>query len=393
MRISSIGIALGVVLILLSVFIVQGFKIEIREKINGFVGNLKIFHPDNAHNQYTTPLETPQDLLDDIKARLTSLDPKGIVYTFADQMGVIKTDSTYNGVVIHGVDSLYDMNFFEKYLVRGECPSFKTDEESRILISSYLANYLGIDVGSTALTYFFDGERLRVRKFEVSGIYETGFRDYDEHIAIGNIRDIRSVLDWDDGTSGGIEIKLSDDTLTDRVYDMMYDTLLERVNKGDERYTILTAREMNPAMYGWVDLLDTNVRLILILMISVAGMTMITGVIVIILERVRAISTLKALGQRNSSLRKVFHHVAVRILLKGLLWGNAVALLIAMGQSFFKIIKLDSSQYYIDYVPIHISAWAILLTNIITIIALYLVIFIPTMIISNIRPAEGVRFD
>lgn len=392
-RISAIGIALGVMLILLSIFIVQGFKLEIRDRINGFVGHLKIFHPDNAHNQYTQPLVTPSTLLDEVREALTPIDPDGVVYTFADQMGVIKTDSTYSGVVIHGVDSLYDAAFFKKYLLRGECPTFRSDEGSRILLSSYLANYLDVDVGQTVLTYFFDGERLKVRKFEIAGVYQTGFKDYDEHIAIGNIQDVRSVLDWDDEQSGGVEIKLSDDRFTDRVYDSLYDLLLQRVNNGNERYTMLTARDMNPAMYGWVDLLDTNVRLILILMITVAAMTMITGVIVIILERVRAIATLKALGQRNRSLRQVFHHVAVRILLKGLLWGNAIALLVGVLQWYFKWIKLDAAQYYIDYVPIHISIWAILLTNLITIIALYLIIFVPTMIIANIRPAEGVRFD
>lgn len=392
-RISAIGIALGVVLILLSIFIVRGFKLEIRDRINGFVGHLKIFHPDNAHNQYTQPLLTPSALLGEMRAIVTPIDPKGVVYTFADQMGVIKTDSTYSGVIIHGVDSLYDAEFFKKYLLRGECPTFGSDEGSRILISSHVANYLDVDVGQTVMTYFFDGERLKVRKFDIAGVYRTGFKDYDENIAIGNIRDVRSVLDWSEEQSGGVEVKLSDDRLSDSVYDNLYDLLLQRVNTSGERYTMLTARDMNPAMYGWVDLLDTNVRLILILMITVAAMTMITGVIVIILERVRAIATLKALGQRNHSLRQVFHHVAVRILLKGLLWGNAVALLIGALQSHFKLVKLDAAQYYIDYVPIHISIWAILLTNLITIVALYLIIFVPTMIIANIRPAEGVRFD
>lgn len=392
-RISALGIALGGVLILLSVFIVQGFKQEIRAKINGFVGHLKVFHPDNAHQQYSEPLETPQDLLDEIRTGVLERVPGSTMYTFADQMGVFKTDSAYTGVVIHGVDSLYDVDFFSTYLLKGLCPTFRSSERPSLLVSKHQAQYLDLDVGEMLMVYFFDGERLKVRKFEVAGIYQTGFKDYDERVAIGNIRDVRSVMDWTDEMSGGIEIKLSDDTATESVYELLYDILYRRVEKGQGRYTMLTAQEMNPAMYGWVDLLDTNVGLILILMITVAAMTMITGVIVIILERVRAISTLKALGQRNSSLRKVFHHVAIRVLCKGLLWGNITALGLALIQYQWQIVKLDATQYYVDHVPVKISVEALLVTNLITVVALYLIIFVPTMIIANIRPAQGVRFD
>ncbi len=392
-RISSIGIGMGVTLILLSLFIVRGFKSEIRAKINGFVGNIKIFHPENAYGQYTLPIDIHPELLSALSRDIDSIPGTNHLYTFADLMGVVKTDSLFKGVNIHGVDSLYDKAFLQQYLLDGEVPSFSGEVQNELLLSAAIADYLSLDVDSTMLMYFFDGDRLKVRKFVVKGIYHTGFDDYDNNIVIGDIRCVRGVLGWEATRAGGLEAKLSDYRHTESLYDSFYDTLSARVTETDERYTMLTAQEMNPLMFGWIDLLDTNVALILALMIAVAAMTMITGVIVIILERVRTIATLKALGQRNSSLRKVFHHMALRVLLTGVLWGNMIALALAFIQAHFKLLRLDASQYYMEYVPISISLPTLIVTDLATILILYLIIFIPTAIISNIRPAEGVRFE
>ncbi|MDN4752998.1 ABC transporter permease [Porphyromonadaceae bacterium W3.11] len=393
-RISTIGIGLGVMLILLSLFIVHGFKQEIQSKINGFSGTVRISNPDNVFNQYYLPLSISDELLSQISVASSDIDPKALVNTFIDEMSLIRVDSAYKAVLMHGLDANYDAFFFQSYLKEGRLPNFSGEVTDEVMISKKIADHLNIKCGDTFVSSFLLDNRMKVRKFTVVGLFETGFDDYDGNISIVDQRVLRQVKDWSDDEVSGITITLSKTDASGEVYDKLYPVLADRnIANKSERYAMFTVEELNYSIFGWLNLLDANVLLILGLMIAVAGMTIITGVVVLILEKVRAIATLKALGQRNSSLRKVFILMASTILFKGIIWGNALALSIAFIQKYWQPITLDPSQYYMTHVPIVIDVKVLLLINILVFLLVFLFILIPTSIISNIKPSKSLRFE
>lgn len=392
-RISIIGIALGISLILLSFFITQGFKAEVRGKLDDFLGNVKISNPENTFNQYTLPLSAPQDLLDGIREEAQSVDPHSQVFTFIDQMGLIKGDSTFGGVIIRGLDSLYNQDFYKSYLTAGQPPLFSGETRNEIIVSQRLADRLDLKVGDDFRAYFNTDNRLKMRKFNLVGLFDTGFPEYDEVLAVADIRTIRSVNAWSDDAVGGIEIHSEKHSYTRPLFTQLYDYLAGRNAKNNERYTMFTSEELNPSIFGWLGLLDTNVLLILGLMTAVAGMTIITGIVVLILEKVSAIATLKALGYGNRRLRSIFRGMAYRILLRGMLWGNVIAIILGWIQYRFRPITLDPSQYYTAFVPVQIDLLTIVGVNIAVFLLVILLVLIPTTIVSHIRPAQALRFE
>ena len=368
-KVSTIGIALGILLILISFVIIDGFKQEIRSKIDGFIGSVKISNPDNTFNRYTVPLDLPEGLTDSLTAIARSHDPKAAVYTFADEMSLIKVDSTFRAVAFHGVDSLFNADFFAKYMVEGEIPGFRGESDEEVLMSTTLARLFDLKVGDRCLSYFTDGESFKVRRLTVTGLFYTGFEEYDQALLVGDIRLVRSV------------------------FDRCFDYLAARNGQYQERYTMFTSEELYPGIFSWLSLLDANVYMILALMIIVAGITMITGIIVLVLEKVRAIALLKTLGQSDRSLRRVVLHISAFVLGRGVLWGNALALLLAGIQMTWKPLKLDPSQYYTAYVPMEIRWETLLFTNLIIVVAILLLVLIPTRVIGKIHPAQVLRFE
>lgn len=392
-RVSTMGIALGLLLILISFFIIDGFKGEIRSKIDGFTGSVKISNPDNTFNSYTLPLDIPKGLIGELSEIAREVDSHASVHTFIDEMGLIKVDSAFQAVALQGVDSLFDVHFISQYLVEGEIPTFSGPDESEILMSTKLARTFGLQVGDDCLCYFSDGERFKVRKLLVKGLFETAFEEYDKSLIISDIRLLRGISDYDDSQVGGIQIHLTDHSRTKELFDRCFDYLAGRNHQFDERYTMFTSEELYPGIFSWLGLLDANVYMILVLMIIVAGITMITGIVVLVLEKVRAIALLKTLGQSNRSLRRVFLYVAGHVLLRGVLWGNVLALLLSAIQYYWRPLKLDPSQYYTAFVPISIDWVTLLVTNLIVIAAVLLLVLIPTRAISRIKPAQALRFE
>lgn len=392
-KVSTIGIALGILLILISFFIIDGFKQEIRSKIDGFIGSVKISNPDNTFNRYTVPLDLPEGLTDSLTAIAQSRNPKAAVYTFADEMSLIKVDSAFRAVAFQGVDSLFNAHFFAKYMVEGEIPSFRGESDEEVLMSTTLASLFHLKVGDRCLSYFTDGKSFKVRRLTVAGLFYTGFEEYDQALMVGDIRLVRSVAGFDDDQVGGIQIHLTDHNQVGPVFDHCFDYLAERNGRYEERYTMFTSEELYPGIFSWLGLLDANVYMILVLMIVVAGITMITGIIVLVLEKVRAIALLKTLGQSDKSLRRVFLHISAFVLGRGVLWGNALALLLAGIQMTWKPLKLDPSQYYTAYVPMEIRWETLLFTNLIIVISVLLLVLIPTRVIGKIHPAQVLRFE
>lgn len=392
-RISIIGIALGIALVLLSFFITQGFKTEVRNKLDGFLGNVKISNPENTFNQYTLSLTIPPDLLGGIMTEVQGLDPQSRVFTFIDQMGILRGDSTFKGVFFHGVDSLYNSNFYAQYLTTGTLPTFNGEDYTQILLSYRLAQQMKLGVGDEFRSYFYVGDQLKVRKFRLTGIFDTGFPEYDQALAITDIRTLRTVNGWESNEVGGIEVHTSKHSYTAPLFARLYEYLADRNARVGERYTMFTSEELYPSIFGWLDLLDANVLLILGLMVAIAGMTMITGIVVLMLEKVSAIATLKALGYGNRQLRSVFRKMAYRMLLQGMLWGNLLAIGIAMIQEIWHPITLDPTQYYTAFAPIQIDPLTIIAVNAVVFILVVLLVLIPTSVVSHIRPAQALRFE
>lgn len=392
-RVSTLGIALGLLLILISFFIIDGFKEEIRRKIDGLTGNVKISNPDNTFNRYTLPLDTSEELLSELERVTKETDPEGSLHTFIDLMALIKADSAFRAAALHGVDSLFDSRFIAPYLVEGAVPDFRGEGESEVLMSAALARLFGLRVGDSCLAYFSDGERTKVRKLVVSGLFETGFEEYDRSLVLADVRLLRGVAGFGERQAGGIQLHLSDHSRTRELYDRAFDLLAERNHRYDERYTMFTSEELYPGIFGWLGLLDANVYMILVLMIIVAGITMTTGIVVLVLEKVRAIALLKTLGESDRSLRRVFLLVAAHVLGRGVLLGNLLALLLGAVQLLWRPLKLDPSQYYTAYVPISIHPETLLLTDLLVVAAVLLLVLIPARAISRVRPAQALRFE
>lgn len=392
-RISIFGIGLGVMLILLSFFIVQGFKRDIQSKINGFSGTLRISNPENIYDRYSLPLSLSEGLMEEIQSVSVEVDPSARTNVFIQEMGLIKVDSAFKTVVFQGLDGDYDTKFYGSFLKEGHLPNFSGELFNEVLISNALSKYLNIFPGDEFLCYFMNDGGIKMRKYKISGLFETGFDAYDRNMVIADLRSLRSIKNWAENEVSGISITLDDSKQAGVLYERLFPLLADRNAERGERYSMFTVEELNFNIFGWLKLLDANVILILGLMIAVAGMTIITGIVVLILEKVRAIATLKAMGQRNCSLRMVFTLMASAILVRGFLWGNICALILAFVQKIWKPISLDPSQYYMTHVPIEINLNLILLINLIVFLSVFIFILIPTSIIANIKPSDSLRFE
>ena len=315
-RIAIVGVALGLAVMILSVAIVIGFKKEVRNKVIGFGSHIQITNFDNNSSYETTPIAVSDSLLQALR------EFPGIKHIegYATKMGILKTDSDFQGVVLKGIDTDYDWSFFRNNLKEGELLTIDPKKTSTdVIISRYLSDLLGLKLGDSILTYFVQ-EDVRARKFNIVGIYD-------------------------------------------------------------------------PMIFNWLDVLDVNVVVILILIFAVAGFTMISGLLIIILERTNMIGILKALGENNVSIRKIFLYISFFLIGKGMLWGNVVGIAICLIQSHFRIIKLDPSIYYLDAVPIDLSIVSLILLNIGTLCASMLMMLGPSYLITKIDPAKSIRFE
>ncbi len=388
-RIATIGIALGLAVMILSVAIVIGFKKEIRNKVIGFGSHIQIMNFDNNSSYQTVPIAVSDSLLQTLAAHPNVRH----VETFATKPGMLKTDTDFQGIVLKGVDSHYDWTFFRDNLKEGEI--FQLDEKklsSDVIISRYLSDLLGFKVGDSFLTYFVD-EDVRARRFHITGIYETGFADYDKLFVLADIRQVRRLNDWNDDQVSGIELLVNDYDRLDQIAEDLYFKMTNVRDRSGHTFFVRSIKDLNPMIFSWLDVLDMNVVVILVLMLAVAGFTMISGLLIIILERTNMIGILKALGQNSRSIRKVFLYVSFFLIGKGMLWGNLIGILICICQSKWHIVKLDPSVYYLDAVPIDLNILSLILLNIGTLAISMLMMLGPSYLITKINPAKSIRFE
>lgn len=388
-RIAVAGIALGVAMMILSVAIVVGFKQEVRNKMVGFGSHIRVSNFDSNSSYETAPIFVG----DSLKSLLSALSGIRHVETFATKPGILKTETDFQGIVLKGVDVEYDWTFFRKHLKEGELFSIDTGKVTNdVLISQQLADMLRLRCGDSFHAYFVQDE-VRARKFRICGIYDTGFTDYDKLFVLTDIKHIRRLNGWEADAVSGLELQVDDYDDLDEVAAAVDDRLLNRRDRKGNIFYVRSIKELNPMIFSWLDVLDLNVVVILVLMMAVSGFTMISGLLIIILERTNMIGILKALGQQDRSLRRVFLYISAFLIGKGMLWGNIIGLALCWIQSFFRPLSLDPSVYYLDAVPIHLTLGSWLLINLGASVVSLLMMLAPSYLITKISPAKTIRFE
>ena len=388
-RIAMIGMALGLAVMILSVAIVIGFKKEVRNKVIGFGSHIQVTNLDNNTSYETQPIAISDALMTQLQTDPTIKH----VEAYATKPGILKTDSAFQGIVLKGVDEHFDWSFFQKQMTAGEVFKVMPNQTTTdVIISAALSNKMGLKVGDSFLTYFVQ-ENVRARKFKITGIYDTGFLDYDNVFVIADINQVQRLNGWESDQVTGLELFVNDYDALDVTAEELYMNLGEQEDRLGNTYYARSIKNLNPMIFNWLEVLDINVVFILVLLIAVAGFTMISGLLIIILERTNMIGILKALGQDNESIRKVFLYVAFFLIGKGMLWGNAIGITLCLLQSHFKFITLDPSIYYLHAVPIDLNWLSLILLNVGTLSAAMLMILAPSYVITKISPAKSIRFE
>jgi len=388
-KIAIAGVAIGLAAMILALSIVVGFKKEVRNKVVGFGSHIQITNLQNNSSYETLPVCVSPE----IREALQQTEGIKHVQTFSTKPGIIKTDSAFQGIVLKGVGKDYDWDFFRQNMVEGSIINpDDTVNKNQAILSRNIADKLNLKTGDNFICYFV-GENVRLRRFYISGIYSTNFEDYDKLFVVTDIELIRTLNGWDEDEVSGIELLVKDYDKLDQIQQHVFLEMMVYRDRKDNTLLTRSIKELNPMIFSWLDLLDMNVVVIIILMFAISIFTMISGLLIIILERTNMIGMLKTLGSRNYNIRKVFLYVSSFLILKGMLWGNVIALAILFIQKYFGIIKLDPDKYYMAEVPVDINFLYILLINIGTLILSMLVMIIPSYIIAKISPVKSLRFE
>lgn len=389
-KIAVAGVAIGLAAMILSVSIVIGFKTEVRNKVIGFGSHLQITSlSDNSSFDYGAIIA--DSLFIDSLSQHKDIKH---IERYANIPGIIKTNTDFQGVMLKGIDKDYDWTLFKNNIVEGDIFSAANDSSGyRTIISQYIANKLNLKLGDDITTYFIREKNVGARKFKITGIYNTNIENYDKLFIITDISTVQRLYRWDEDKVTGLEILVNDyDKLDDIRNEFFFEMLGHRDREGNTFYT-RSIKEINPEMLGWLELLDMNVIIIILLMLAISVFTMTSGLLIIILENTKLIGILKTMGAKNKTIRKTFLHVAGFLVLKGMLWGNIIGLGIIFIQKYTQVLKLDPSTYYMDAVPVDTNWLYFILLNIGTLVITVGTMIIPSYMISNISPAKTMRFE
>ena len=384
-KIAITAIALGIIIMLISVATAAGLQYKIRDKMAGFKGHIQIVNYDaNNSDVSITPIKKEQEFYPTFK----KIEGIKSVQIFANKAGVLRTKTDFEGIIFKGVSTDYDWSFFEEYMVKGIVPDFNQPRTREVLLSETIMNRLQLKLNDTILATFIKTVNSKLpsnKKYIITGIYNTGFLQFDKNMMIGDIREVQKLNKWSENQVGGFEVLLDNFDDIDEKGEAVYNSIGATLNSK-------TIVETNSNVFDWIQLFDNNVRFIIAIMILIAGINMITALLVLILERVQMIGILKALGGNNTSIRKIFLYNASYLILKGLFWGNIIGISIIGIQHYFKVITLNPETYYVATMPVYISFLAILLLNIGTLFLCFLMLIIPSFIITKISPSKSIKF-
>ncbi len=388
--IATAGVAIGLAVMLLSVFVVLGFKHTIRDKVIGFGSHIQV---TNFMNQVSAE-QHPIVVNDSMMTALRGIEGTKHVERFAYKQGILKTDHDFLGVMFEGVGAEYDSTFIHQNLMAGSIPHFSDSQSgNRIVISQIIADKLKVTVGERIFAYFIDDNGVRMRRFTIQGIYQTNLTQYDETMCFTDLYTVIKLNGWKPGQVSGAAITVKEFGLLDEVENRYINKVNKTQDPSGETYMAQTIRDINPQIFSWLDLLDMNVWIILALMVAVAGVTMISGLLIIILERTTMIGVLKALGARNTTIRHIFLWFATFIIGRALIIGNVIGIGIALLQRWTGVIKLDPATYYVSTVPLEINIPIIVVLNIVTLAISIFVLIAPSYLISHIHPARSMRYE
>lgn len=383
-RVAIVAVALSFAVMLIAVAIGTGLKAKIRDKVIGFTGHIQITNFDQNSSFEPIPIEADADWV----AEVGALPEVSHIQSYATKAGVMKTKTDFEGIVLKGVGEEYDWQPFTPYLVEGGFPALSDTAQRELMVSDYFARRLDLAVGSKVLLYFVQPPPKSPRRlpFTVSGIYKTDLEEYDRLYVMGRLSDIQRLNDWGTDEVGGFEVLINDfeqlDLLGGQVNAMIDYNLIAR-----------TARQKSPQIFEWLALFDLNIFIVLAIMVAVAAINMSTALLILILERTPFVGTMKALGARNWSIRRIFLFDAGYLIGWGLFWGNVIGGGLLFLQSQFGIITLDESTYYVSEAPVLIHLWQWVAVNLGTLLLCLVVLVVPSYLVTRIPPARALRFD
>lgn len=389
-RIAIIGVAVGLAVMIVSVCVVLGFKHAIRDKVVGFGSHIQVAEFSMLQQGTDSPIEVD----DSVMNVLQHIEGVKHVQRFAMKQGILKTDSDFLGVAFKGVGPEFDSTFIHQHLLEGAVPKF-SDKSSgnKILVSKVMADKLKLTCGSRIFAYFIDNSGVRTRRFTIAGIYQTNLTQYDNVMCYVDLYTAVKLNGWQEDMASGAELQVDHFDKLDEVENRVVKLVNRTTDKYGNTYSSKTIKELSPQIFSWLDLLDLNVWIILIIMMAVAAVTMISGLLIIILERTQMIGLMKALGAQNPMVRHTFMWFAAFIIGRGLLWGNMIALALVALQYFTGIVKLDPATYYVSSVPVEVNVLFVVLLNIGTLLISLLVLIGPSFLISHIHPAKTMTYE
>ena len=388
-RIATLGVAIGLAVMLITVSVVLGFKHTIRDKVVGFGSHIQV---QNLLN-FSTLSNNPVTINDSLIKVMSQIEGVSHVERYALTQGILKTDDDFLGVVFKGVAQEYDLSFLGQHLVEGEMPQFcDTASSNRLLLSKMIADKLRLKAGDRVYAYFVD-ENVRARRFTVSGIYQTNMTRFDESLCFTDLYTVTKLNNWQPGLCSGAEIRVSNFDQLATTADAFIDKINRQSDEYNNTYSTQTIYESYPQVFNWLELLDINVWIILALMVAVAGFTMISGLLIIILERTQMIGVLKAIGARNKTIRRTFLWFSVFIISQGLLLGNAIGLGLILIQKWTGIVRLDPQTYYVSEAPVEVNIPLFVALNVATLLICVFVLIAPSYLISHIHPAKSMRYE
>ena len=389
-RIATIGVAIGIIVMLLSTCIILGFKQTIKDKVVGFGGHIQVA---NFLTHQTTD-SYPIIVNDSIKRVIKKIDGVQHVSTFALKQGILKTNTDFLGISFKGVTKDFDNSFITQHLISGKFPLFGIPESKKsIVISATIANKLNLKEGDKVFAYFIDDNDVRIRTFRVAGIYETNLSLFDNVTCFIDLQNVIKLNNWNNNQATGMEVTINNFDKLNEVSAQFVNKINRTVDAEGNTYSSQTIKELVPQIFSWLNLLDINVWIILSLMILVASVTMVSGLLIIILERTNMIGLLKALGAKNKVIRSTFLYFAFFIIVRGMIIGNSIAFLLLLIQKYMGVVKLDANIYYVSVVPVQLNIPIIVLINLATVIISILVLIIPSYLIAHIHPSKSIKYE
>lgn len=387
--IATLGVSIGLAVMIISLSVALGFKNEIKSKVIGFGSHIQVTNVSATNSMEAYPVQVNDSLTRVLKGI------RGITHVqrFATKPGLIKTNEDFQGMLLKGVAQDYDPTFFKQHLIAGAFPAF-TDAASsnKLLISKATADKLKLKLGDKVFTYYFENT-VRTRRFEIAGIYQTNLSAYDNNVMMTDLYTVRKLNNWKPDQCSGVEMTVNDFEKLDSIDMEVVQKVNRQVDAYGDVYSAKTIKEVNPDIFAWLSLMDMNVWVILILMLGVAGFTMISGLLIIILERTQMIGLLKALGARNRQVRHVFLYFSAFLIGRGLLLGDIIGIGLLYLQHQFGLAHLDPATYYVDAVPVMFSWGLFALLNVATLLISLFILIAPSYLISHIQPSKAMRFE